>query len=432
MHARVPALSEVSGPTEADSVLSIRNGRAHKLSSPVDALVLDAKERQSLVMVRELGRAGLSVGAVGSDHGAAAFSSRWCGFAAVLPHMNHEPRAYADGLLSLLDRYRARAVIPSSDGAVEVLRAHRATIERHTGLAIGSEQALYIAVSKPRTLAIAAELGIAVPRSIPLADPGDVPNALKEIGYPAVLKPQQSWVERDGIANRLVCRAVRNADDAKRYVEEVAEVGGALVAQEWLPGAREAISLIYANGRVWARFAQVAHRMLPPLGGSSVLRESIALPADAAGGAEQLIRTINLEGYSEVEFRRDRAGRPVLMEINPRLSASVEIAIRSGINFPLLLYQWAAGEPLEAVTEYRQGIRMRWLGGDVRYLRETLMHQGEPDVPPIGRTIGTFLLDFARPAAYDYIDAGDLRPALLTTWHTLIRPAMRLVSKVRP
>src|SRR5207248_3934778 len=131
--------------------------------------------------------------------------------------------------------------------------------------------------------------------------------------------------------------------------------------QEWVPGRREAVSLLYAEDRVWARFAQVAHRTLPALGGVSVARESIPLPPDSGEGAERLVRAMGLEGYSEVEFRRDAAGRPRLMEVNARLSASVEIAVRAGVDFPLLLHRWAAGERLDPVPGYRVGLRMRWL-----------------------------------------------------------------------
>lgn len=60
---------------------------------------------------------------------------------------------------------------------------------------------------------------------------------------------------------------------------------------------------------------------------------------------ERLVTELDLDGYSEVEFRRDREGNAVLMEINPRLSASVEVAVRAGVPFSRLLYAWAAGEP---------------------------------------------------------------------------------------
>ncbi len=189
--------------------------------------------------------------------------------------------------------------------------------------------------------------------------------------------------------------------------------------QKWLSGAREAVSLLYADERVWAIFAQRADRMAPLLGGSSVLRTSIPLPPDIGPQSEALIRELSLEGYSEVEFRRDCDGTPFLMEINPRLSASVEIAVRAGVNFPVLLYDWAAGRPLRSVSGYRYGIRMRWLGGDLRWLRAAWRDPQHLDSPGRRDALGTFIADFARPAGYDYVDLRDPRPAFVASWRAV-------------
>jgi len=148
-------------------------------------------------------------------------------------------------------------------------------------------------------------------------------------------------------------------------------------------------------------------------GSTSVLRESIPVPADIGPMAETLIRELSLEGYSEVEFRRDASGRPFLMEINSRLSASVEIAVRAGVDFPLLLYQWAAGEPISRVRSYRCGRRMRFLQGDVEWLKEALRDPGHPDAPRPTAAIATFLAAFARRTGYDYWDRNDPAPAAL-------------------
>src|SRR5207249_5900847 len=121
----------------------------------------------------------------------------------------------------------------------------------------------------------------------------------------------------------------------------------------------ESLSFLYAQGQVYARFAQWVKRTDPPLGGVIVVRQSIAVPADTGEQGERLVRAIELEGYSEVEFRRDNAGKPYLMEINPRLSASVELAVRAGVDFPYLLYQWAKGDRIERVEGYRSGAWMR-------------------------------------------------------------------------
>lgn len=422
-------LSDVQTATLSRPVsLTTRAGRAYKRDAPIEAFVLDAYWRQGLVTVRSLGRAGVRIGAVDCVE-IAAFNSRWCSICAIAPEYTREPDMHVNALIELLQRYPARVLIPTADGSIEALRARRADIECYARLALGSEAALDTAVSKPRTLAIAQELGIAVPRSIAVTDTSEVSAAMREVGYPAVVKPIQSWVEKDGIGTRLVCEAVLTDEEAKRRVDEVLRAGGGVVLQQWLPGAREAVSMLYAGGTVWARFAQVAHRMLPPLGGSSISRESIPLPRDAADDAERLIRAINLEGYAEIEFRRDAKGRPVLMEINPRLSGSVEMAVCSGVNFPLMLYRWAAGEPLQETPGYRAGLRMRWLGGDLRYLKDARASQGRPDVPPFAQAVRTFALDFLRPTIYDYVDFGDMQPALYATREMVQRSLLQKAAR---
>lgn len=396
----------------------------------MDALVLDASQRQALVCLRALGRLGLRVGGVECAPGAPAFASRWCQVRAVLPDFANDPRAYVDHLIRLLRTCPTRVVIPAHDGSIEALRARRGEIERWASLALASEGALQVAVSKARTLAIAEELGLVVPRSLTLAEPGEIRSAMREIGYPAVVKPSRSWMQQGGPGTRLACRAVLHEDEAKAAVEDLAQHGAAAVVQPWLPGKRETIMLFLAGGRLWARFAQVAHRMYPPLGGASVLRESVPLPLDVMSAAERLVRFIGLEGYSEIEFRRDRDGRPALMEVNPRLSASVELAVRAGVNFPALLYAWVAGEPLHSMNGYRVGMRMRWMGGDLAHLRATLHSQGRPDVPGRGRALRTFLSDFLRPTRYDYLDFGDFGPAVVAGGGMVRHTAVRVRERV--
>src|SRR5581483_6761002 len=320
-----------------------------------DALVLDAMLRQSLATVRSLGKRGYRVAALESSV-APAFSSRWCRHSFIYS-ANESALSYLDCLEQALDRTGARVLIPSSDGTIALLRRHREQLEQRTRIALAKESALAIAVNKERTLSVAARLGLSVPRSVTVEAVDTVPAALKAIGLPLVVKPVESWViDQAGLqGTRIASRLVTTAAEAYNAVEGLTAEGGTVLFQQYLPGRREAISLLYANGNVHARFAQWARRTEPPLGGTSVLRQSIAVPEDTGVQAERLVREIDLEGYAEVEFRRDSAGVPYLMEINPRLSASVEIAVRSGVDFPYLLYQWASGEQIDTITSYHTG-----------------------------------------------------------------------------
>jgi predicted ATP-grasp superfamily ATP-dependent carboligase len=383
-----------------------------------NALILDARLRQSLVTVRSLGRRGLSVAALESTRDVSsvlAFSSRWCQQKNACPAYEGTD-AYFDHLEQWLCYNSAHVLITSSDATIALIRRYRERLEKHVSIALAQDRALGIAINKEQTLEIASQLGLYVPRGVIVRSVDEVSAALKEIGLPAVIKPVESWVEdQQGQGARFVSYLVTSPDEARQAVEMLTQSGGTTLFQQFLTGRREAISLLYANGEVYARFAQWAKRTDPPLGGTSVLRQSIAVPDDIGEQAERLVREIGLEGYSEVEFRRDGAGMPYLMEINPRLSASVEIAVRSGVDFPYLLYQWARGEKIEKVSGYRVGGWMRYLKGDIMTTIEAVKQRGRPGVASPAQAILGFGLSFLQPMRYDGVDWQDPVPALKAT-----------------
>lgn len=404
------------------------------MSRRLDALVLDGSQRAALAALRSLGRAGHTVGVLETERFGrpAAASSRWCAYSEMLSDFTVGEPQFVGRLVDLAKQNPAPVLVAVHDGTLSVLRRHRKRIDPVARIALPPPSVLDLLVDKSRTLALAADCGVRIPRTVPLADPSDARTALAEVGLPAVLKPVESWVRRDGGASRLVCRGVRTVDDLSHSSEEMLAAGGRLVVQEYLPGSREGVSLFAQNGRIHARFAQIAYRMMPPVGGTSVLREGIELPADATAAAEDLVTAAGLEGYAEVEFRRDAGGRPVLMEVNPRLSASVEVAVRSGVDFPALLYSWAAGDPVPHIGEYRAGVRMRWLGGDLLWLRSVWREQGQLDVPTRRDGLGTFFGGFLQSTNYDYVDLADPRPALRASRTMLGRTARGWLDRVGP
>lgn len=390
-------------------------------NSTYDALVMDARLRQSLVTVRSLGRRGMCVAALEIESNAespnrvATFSSRWCRQEFVAPTYEQSTLPYLAFLEQVLDQTGARVLITSSDGTVAVIRQHREQLEQRVRIALAKESALAIAVNKEQTLEIAEGLGVGVPRGVIVGSVNEVSAALHEVGLPAVVKPNESWLWGEQQGARLVCKLVTTPDEAKLAVEELTSLGGTILFQQFLSGRREAVNFLYANGEIYARFAQWAKRTQPPLGGTSVLRQSIAIPEDIGDQAERLVREIDLEGYSEVEFRRDSEGKPYLMEINPRLSASVEVAVRAGVDFPYLLYQWAIGNRIDRVEGYRVGGWMRYLEGDAITTVQALTQRGRPGVMPPAEALFGFLGAFFLPMGYDYVDWRDPLPAFTAT-----------------
>lgn len=384
-------------------------------SDRIDTLVLDSEGRQALAAIRSYGQKGLAVGAVACasrQRVALGHRSRWARVRPVVLDFSVDPDGYIDAVLAVIERHGASMVLPCHDGSIEALRPRRHEIERRAALALASEAALDLAIDKRRTMALAKQLGVAVPTYIEIGSESDLRAGLKEIGYPAVMKPIWSWVQHNGEGTRLSCEPVTDLDDALRALEVFQAAGGRALLQPWLPGRRDAVTLMFSHGEVRARFAQTSYRELPLLGGASVLCESIAPLPDIVEPAERLVRAMNLEGCSMVEFRRDRHGRPVLMEVNPRMGGSVSLAIAAGVDFPALVRSWAMGLTVPEVWTYRVGVRRRWLAGDIETLKGALKGGKGHDVPTRSKCLGIFFGDFVRrPAALDVFDASDPAPA---------------------
>lgn len=407
-----------------------------------DALVLDAGLRQSLVTVRALGRRGKRVAALEIvDKGERlpylpTFSSRWCGRAYIAPTYKHQEEPFRTYLHQLLNNAQVGVLIPSSDGTLAVLRERRREFERRSCIALASEASLEAVINKDTTLTIAQQLGLAVPHGVVITSVTEVSEALQEIGLPAVVKPVESWLwgnnhQQGAQGVRLICALVTTPQEAYCAVEELTSYGGKVLFQQFLSGRREAISLLYAQGEIQARFAQWAKRTQPPLGGTSVYRQSITLPSDISTQAERLVREIDLEGYSEIEFRRDRLGKPYLMEVNPRLSASVEVAVRAGVDFPYLLYQWASGEKIDCIKGYRVGQWMRYLEGDLLTTIQTFTQQGRPGVTAPLQAVTEFLAAFLHPCGYDYFDWGDPLPAWIAALDVTQRTTHKMTKSLK-
>jgi predicted ATP-grasp superfamily ATP-dependent carboligase len=390
------------------------NGLPLPIQETFDALVLDARERQSLVSVRSLGSKNLRVVAAENIDGVPVFSSKWCLQKAVF-QAESGAYSYLEHLQQLLTATGAKVLITSSDATIALIRRHRQKLEQLTHIALAKEPALSIAVNKNQTLKIAKKLGLLIPKGVHIASSDDVDAAIREIGLPAVVKPVESWTSNDQQGARFGAQLVTTVQEAQLVVETMTRFGGGVLFQQFLDGRREAISFVYAHAYMYARFAQWAKRTNPPLGGTSVLRQSIPIPQETGDQAERLVREIDLEGYSEVEFRRDSAGNAYLMEINPRLSASVEIAVRCGVDFPYLLYQWACGDRIDEIKQYRVGKWMRYLMGDYAMTVASLQERGKPGIASPAKALFDFGATFFVPMWYDYLDWRDPRPTWTAT-----------------
>ena len=120
-------------------------------------------------------------------------------------------------------------------------------------------------------------------------------------------------------------------------------LGGSPVIQQMAHGPREAVTVFYAYGKVWATFVQVAYRTTPVLGGVSVVREGIPMPADLESAALRSVRNLDLEGCCEVEFPPRCRGSPAFDgDQRPLVRFGRKWQLDQAYRSPLCSGQWAA------------------------------------------------------------------------------------------
>jgi predicted ATP-grasp superfamily ATP-dependent carboligase len=377
----------------------------------LDALVLDLDTRGGLSIVRALGDAGLRL-ATAAPVAAPGLRTRHADARFLLPAPADGVPAALAALVDALRRQPVDVILTSGDPWLALLHEHRATIAPLAAPAVGAPEAVALALSKPRTLALAAELGIPAPRSLSACSVAEAAAAADELGLPVVLKPASSWRPDDGGdgGDRLSPTWCATRAEVEAAAAALARPDAPVLVQEVAPGARETHKLFVAGGEVLARVVMEPQRCWPPLGGSSTMRQTIRPPADSAAMAERLVLEAGLDGYSEVEFRRSVDGRPLLMEINPRLSQSIEIARKAGVDFARMQLEWARGGRLDRVEGYRIGVRVGWLAGDARFAVSALRGSGSP--APARRDAAQIGRDYLTGTRIEGLDLSDPRPVL--------------------
>jgi predicted ATP-grasp superfamily ATP-dependent carboligase len=396
-----------------------------------DVLILDADYKQSLACARSLGRAGLRV-ALGASSAQCspsprlpAFSSRYSARNVVLPSNAGDGAEFAAAVVKFVNDNPTNVVLPTGDASIAALIPYRKELaELGCTLALAPDSALEIANDKDRTLQVARDLRIDRPRSMRIDSIGDLTQVLAEFDFPFVLKPTISWTGQ--VPDRIAPVDVIDEAEAFDATQRFLAAGSAVLAQEWASGRREGVTLFIDRGKVLASCGHVACRTSPPLGGTSVMRQSIQTPPDTYSAAVRLVNAIGMEGVCEVEFRRDADNRPLLMEINPRLAGTLENAIQSGVDFPLMIWQWATGLTIGCVETHRIGVRTRWLRGDMYWLSHNWRRVDRPDTVSRVRALWTFCAEFARTRHYDYLDWRDIRPAVAE-----VRSMATLMSRKR-
>jgi predicted ATP-grasp superfamily ATP-dependent carboligase len=383
--------------------------------TPLRILVTDGDNRAALAVTRSLGRLGHHV-IVGEKHcPALAQTSRYCRERLQYP----DPAKRDDEFIEWIERtVRSQAIdvlFPLTDITTILVTRNRARFESVCRVPFAPAETIQRAADKADVMQTAVRLGVPIPRTVYLQSVNQLDAHLGELSFPVVVKPSRSRVRTPAGWTSTSVSYARDVAELRRETGRRAAHEFPLLLQERIIGQGLGIFACYRHGSPVAFFSHRRLREKPPTGGVSVLSESIKLCPVALGHAERLLSELGWHGVAMVEFKKDdRDGLPKLMEINGRFWGSLQLAIAAGVDFPKILLETLQPPVSAPATDYRVGVRNRWLWGDLDSLLITLRTgQGAPGDGRLRggvRAVGRFLKFWEKDLHYENPRLSDLRP----------------------
>lgn len=376
-------------------------------------LILDANQRSALAATRSLGAQGIHVITADVTGNTLAGSSKYSRASIAYSSPQDAPDDFIAALCKAIPQSKINVLFPMTDVTTALVLKHR---EQLHGVHIPCPTfAAYDTVTdKYRLFQTAQKLGLPMPATRFIDAGGLSPDVIDTIQFPAVLKPARSRIYSHG---RWLSTSVKIAD-SPQALHRIIQAhtwfqDNPFLIQEYIHGQGQGIFALYDHGRPLAFFAHQRLREKPPEGGVSVLSASVPVSPEMRRIAEALLTPINWHGVAMVEFKVAVDGTPYLMEINGRFWGSLQLAIDAGVDFPYMLYRLALGETVAAVTDYKIGVKSRWLMGDLDHLYLKLRaNSAKVSGCEKLRAIGRFCLPYQRGMRYEVNRLHDLGPFL--------------------
>ena len=385
-------------------------------------LVLDGHSAAALSVTRSAGRAGHWV-AVGANRGlfAAASSSRYCRKAFEYPVSTGEPQAFVKSILEFVKAEHIDLVIPVTDWTLGPLSAERDGFAGLCRLAMPSPDAIEFASDTFRTIELAQEIGIGVPKTNLIRSVKDLPVG-DSVRFPAVVKDRFSvrWIQQKAVFGSVTY--AYSPDDLENKVAERLDKAGDVLVQEFVSGQGIGFSCFVAGGRTFLPFQWLRVREVDPRGSASSARKSIPLDDRVVSQSQQLITRMGFEGIAMVEYKRAAEGRLRLMEINGRPWGSIGLPFACGIDYGRYLIDWCLeGKLPPEKVAYRQNVLCRRAVSELTHL--TNIRRGRPEnwlgtYPRFWPTLLRMALPWRPGMCYDDLWISDMRPGIagLKNW----------------
>ncbi|MBI4621322.1 MAG: ATP-grasp domain-containing protein [Desulfobacterales bacterium] len=369
-------------------------------NKPIRVLITDGAYKHTLGAVRSLAQAGFEVDAIGSRRCLTGWSRH---LAKVAYHQDLFNNGTLNKFVSFLANSNYDVLLPIGARSVQLVSRHRAIIEEHCSIPLPSAKTIELCLDKEETTRFAATLGVKVPQTWAFTCLHQLEVHIAEIAFPVVVKGKSEIVK-----NRPLY-----ANDADQLLKKINVWGKGLssegmpfpIIQQFIDGIGVGFFALYEYGKCKRVFMHRRLRETPPSGGASSCAVSI-YQADLLQVGKKILDALEWHGVAMVEFKRERSTSDLyLMEINPKYWGSLDLALASGVDFPVLDVRMAMGEQIPYSDQYRIGLKFHWpLDGEINHIKEN------------PKALFPVLVDCIDPRVKSNLSASDPLPAFYSLY----------------
>lgn len=325
-------------------------------------LLLDGHTVQAISVARSLKESGHEVTAFIETKLSYGFVSRYIKHKVLCPILSDNPKKYLTFLSDYLATHPQDIIIPMYNDSAELLSKHKDEIEsRHAAIcAIPAYDTFITAHDKEKLMELCKTHGIPHPRTAYIDD-SNLAEAATYVKFPALIKPNISSGAR-GIV------IVHDETELHQKFPQIRQDFGRCTLQEYIDHTG-----IYYNVMLYRDHAGAFHeavvikimRYFPLKGGTSCYCETIE-NQHLVEMCQKVLDILDWHGFADFDIMESKTGEFKLIEINPRVPASIHAAYISGINYPEIMIADYASEAIPAFS-YQNGKAMRFWGLDVMW-----------------------------------------------------------------
>ena len=290
---------------------------------------------------------------------------------------------YVDALLSICLEEKIDVLIPGVSAELLPLSLRKAEFEAMgTKVSVSNPFSIDVCDSKYSLYDYMRGQGMQTPNFYPVHSVADLKVAAEKLGWPSrpfCVKATRSSGSRgvriiDPSKSRFDILFGEKPNSFYISFEELVTILSEkeempeMMAMEFLPGMEYSVDVLADNGKI----LYMAGRESNVIQASIPMMATVKKNAEAFEITEQIVAALKLDGNVDLDFKMDADGRPVLMEINARLAATLAVFNAAGLNLLYLRVKQLLGEPLPACNA-REGVMMKR-----RYLEQFADEGGNP------------------------------------------------------